>query len=232
MSLLRTRARGIVASCRRGIEEFWKGAYMDPTVGAKQKHLNAVTGDPWPAALLRLKSFEDLHKLWYVCLKEKNLLMTERNYFQQHNVPWKQYGRTKKIKLTMKRILTVLTRREIHQQILKAQEIAEKQNVREELETRRFHLEEGIKQLEHKVERMGNAESVMKSAWRATLAKYRTDHDELMGELKDLRKDTMQYLVPDWRYERKYSDLPGLITFRRQWVRALQEKSRRPIRTY
>mmetsp|Transcript_74066 Transcript_74066/g.116878 ORF Transcript_74066/g.116878 Transcript_74066/m.116878 type:complete len:234 (+) Transcript_74066:58-759(+) len=217
---------------RRGIEEFWVGGLRDSKLGAGEKEANARTGDPWPAVLLRLKSFEDLHKLWYVLLKEKNFLLAEQHEARQLRIRWKHHGRLKKVKLSMKRILTVLTRREIHQQALRAKEILAKQEEREALETQRFHLEESMKVLNHKIRRSEPRDSVASTAWRSTLRKYEADHAEMVKELVPLRKDTMQLLTPDWRYSRKYTDLPGAVNWRKEWVRALQDRVWKPVRNH
>merc|ERR1712050_248149 len=107
---------------------------------------------------------EDMHKLWYVCLKEKNFLLAEQHEARQQKIRWRHHGRLKKVKLSMKRILTVLSRREIHQQALLAKEILAKQEQREELETRRFHLEESMKVLTHKVRRAEPRDSLASAA--------------------------------------------------------------------
>ncbi|RID48858.1 hypothetical protein BRARA_I05337, partial [Brassica rapa] len=45
-----------------------------------------VYGRGWKASELRLKSWDDLQKLWYVLLKEKNMLMTQRQMLQAQNM--------------------------------------------------------------------------------------------------------------------------------------------------
>lgn len=224
--------RSSVRLPRRGVEDFWKGGSRDPTINAGAKLGNAISGDPWPAVLLRMKSFEDMHKLWYVCLKEKNFLLAEQHEAKQQRIRWRHHGRLKKCKLTMKRILTVLTRREIHQQALRAKEILAKQQERETLETQRFQLEESMKVLAHKVRQAGPRDSMASAAWKATLQKYEADHGQLLQDLAPLRRDTMQLLAVDWRYSRKYSDLPGATRWRKEWIRALQERVWKPNRMH
>ncbi|KAG6527027.1 hypothetical protein ZIOFF_009114 [Zingiber officinale] len=45
-----------------------------------------LLGRGWKASELRLKSWDDLHKLWYVFLKEKNMLMTQRQMLHTQNL--------------------------------------------------------------------------------------------------------------------------------------------------
>jgi large subunit ribosomal protein L47 len=232
MSLVRQSTWGFARYCVRGIQQFWKGGQLDPDATPQIIKESTDTGDAWPAVLLRMKSFDDLHKLWHVLLKEKNFLLTERQHSRSYRAQWKGHGRLKKVKLSMKRILTVLSRREIHQQTLRAKEILEKQTVGEELETRRFMLEEQILGLKHKIDQMGNLESPLKLAWLSALRKCETDHLSVLHQLGPLRKDTMQLLIPDWRFSRKYSDLPGNMRWRKEWVRALEDRKPNYIRKY
>jgi hypothetical protein len=48
--------------------------------------LTITTGRPWFASELRHKSFKDLHTLWYVCLREKNLLATQKEEVRRMGV--------------------------------------------------------------------------------------------------------------------------------------------------
>lgn len=78
-------------------------------------------GRAWKAAELRLKSWDDLHRLWYVSLKERNLLETRMLWLGTAD-PLKQgereaYARRRKeVKLTMNRLKQVLSER-AHQEL-------------------------------------------------------------------------------------------------------------------
>ncbi|KAF7724425.1 54S ribosomal protein L4 mitochondrial [Apophysomyces ossiformis] len=73
------------------------------------------TGRSWRASELRQKSFEDLHKLWYVLLKERNVLVTQRGEAARlgvHKQTWTNAGRLKKCQKSMARIKFVLNERQ------------------------------------------------------------------------------------------------------------------------
>lgn len=77
------------------------------------KEQQVTSGKAWPAQLLRLKSDEDLHKLWYVLLKERNVLLSDAQLRRQNKNPAGPQDRKKKVNQSMARILTVLREREL-----------------------------------------------------------------------------------------------------------------------
>jgi large subunit ribosomal protein L47 len=63
-----------------------------------------IQGRAWKAQELRQKSFDDLHKLWYVLLKERNVLATQREEARRLKLPkqlWTNAGRIKKVNNTI-----------------------------------------------------------------------------------------------------------------------------------
>ncbi|GJN38881.1 hypothetical protein PR202_gb27960 [Eleusine coracana subsp. coracana] len=67
----------------------------------------------WKASELRLKSWDDIQKLWYVLLKEKNMLMSQRQMLHSENLRFPNPERISKVKKSMCRIKHVLTERAI-----------------------------------------------------------------------------------------------------------------------
>ncbi|CAD2086234.1 hypothetical protein YYG_03987 [Plasmodium vinckei petteri] len=206
---------------RGGIEELWKNSFLD-NVSMKIKQKYSQTGDAWPCVLLRKKSFNDLHKLYYICLKEKNKLLGEQYFHFQNGTKMIQHGRLKKVKLTMKRILTVLSRRAIHAQCIRAKDILKKQQEREIYETQKFQLEEQLLYLKHKINVLKNTSSLEKYSLKLSLTKIQNQIDQLNILLNPLRKETMHLLIPNFKYQRKYSDLPGFISWKKQNIVALR----------
>jgi large subunit ribosomal protein L47 len=96
----------------RGLDQFFEQGRSLPT--------ELKTGRPWLTSELRLKSFEDLHKLWYVLLKERNLLATQNAELKRlgvHKETFANKGRAKKCQQSMARIKFVLNERQIAYEI-------------------------------------------------------------------------------------------------------------------
>ncbi|XP_078436933.1 ribosomal protein L29 family protein [Wolffia australiana] len=72
-----------------------------------------VYGRSWKASELRLKSWSDLQKLWYVLLKEKNMLMSQRQMLNAQNLRFLNPERIPKVRKSLCRIKHVLTERAI-----------------------------------------------------------------------------------------------------------------------
>merc|ERR1712205_127297 len=79
-------------------------AFVDATRDEK-----TFVGREWLASDLRNKSYEDLHELWYVLLKERNMLLTERYLARTNREPMRAPQRMTKVRKSMVRIKLVLT---------------------------------------------------------------------------------------------------------------------------
>ncbi|KAL9239090.1 hypothetical protein vseg_013442 [Gypsophila vaccaria] len=96
-------------SVRNPLEEFFE---VDRTADDDKR---LVYGRSWKANELRLKSWDDLNKLWYVLLKEKNMLMTQRQMLNAQNLRFPNPERISKVRKSMCRIKHVLTERAIEE---------------------------------------------------------------------------------------------------------------------
>ncbi|XP_056421219.1 39S ribosomal protein L47, mitochondrial [Hyla sarda] len=93
------------SAARRGIEEF----FDDPKNWGEK---NVKSGDSWTINQLRGKNSEDLHKLWYVLLKEKNMLLTLEQESKRQRTAMPSSERLYKVNKSMENLDKVVTERE------------------------------------------------------------------------------------------------------------------------
>ena len=95
------------------------GSEVVPALFTEANDENRMTvGKAWSASLLRLKSNEDLHKLWYILLREKNVILSDKQLARQHRASIDSRSRMLKIRQSMARLLSIVREREIHIQIV------------------------------------------------------------------------------------------------------------------
>lgn len=84
-------------------------AFRDPV--DRQTRMQETVGRQWSAKELRRKSYEDLHGLWYVLYKERNMLLTEQQLSRRRQLIFPQPERFKKVQKSMGAIRQVLGER-------------------------------------------------------------------------------------------------------------------------
>ena len=91
----------------RGLEEFYDSQHRS------KYPEDAGGGRAWEAAELRRKSFDDLHKLWFVLYKERNVLLTEKGRARRESLRLKHPERRTAVQKSMARIKQVLAERRV-----------------------------------------------------------------------------------------------------------------------
>lgn len=84
-------------------------AFRDPLT--REERIQNPVGRSWHARELRRKSFDDLHKLWFVLYKERNMLLTEGHLARRHQTLMIQPERLRKVRKSMGAIKQVLGER-------------------------------------------------------------------------------------------------------------------------
>jgi len=77
----------------------------------REKRMQEPVGRSWSVRELRRKSFDDLHRLWHVLYKERNMLLTEHHLSQRKQIIMPQPERIQKTKKSMGAIRHVLGER-------------------------------------------------------------------------------------------------------------------------
>jgi len=95
-------------AARKGIEEFFPPGVYE---GENLVDENPVVGRKWSKHELRIKSNSDLHKLWYILLKERNMLKTMGQECKRLGIPVPGPTRYDKVKGSMTNIQFVINER-------------------------------------------------------------------------------------------------------------------------
>lgn len=118
-----TSAQGSTAAARTPVpSSFWasrtfSSSFTPSPLDAFRDSVDRETrgaqpvGRPWAVAELRRKSYEDLHKLWYVLYMERNMLLTEQQLSRRRQIRFPQPQRIKKVQKSMQGIKQVLGER-------------------------------------------------------------------------------------------------------------------------
>uniref|UniRef100_A0A1I8B3F5 Large ribosomal subunit protein uL29m n=1 Tax=Meloidogyne hapla TaxID=6305 RepID=A0A1I8B3F5_MELHA len=93
------------------VYQLWEFFDRPDNWGKKELSLSRRPGRSWTADELRLKSNSDLHKLWYVLLKERNMLLTMSEAYKIRYMELPNPERIDRVKESMDNIETVVHER-------------------------------------------------------------------------------------------------------------------------
>lgn len=103
-------------------------------------------GRAWTVDELRIKSNTDLHQLWYILLKERNMLLTMEFECNEKMETFPNPERIDKVEISMENLEAVVRERNRAYNLL---EIGETGEARSETKVNAFGLEEQVHQKEH-----------------------------------------------------------------------------------
>ncbi|RKP03997.1 hypothetical protein CXG81DRAFT_6255, partial [Caulochytrium protostelioides] len=105
--------------------------FFDSSKGWEWLPTSFPTGRPWSPSDLRTKSFEDLHALWWTCLREQNKLASQQAEARRFRLLFPHAERIVAVRATMRHIKTVLWER--RRAYLQAQEIVKRESIKQAL---------------------------------------------------------------------------------------------------
>ncbi|KRT79878.1 hypothetical protein AMK59_7624, partial [Oryctes borbonicus] len=171
------------------------------------------TGRSWKVEELRLKSNSDLHKLWYVLLKERNMLLTMEHESNEKVVVFPSPERIDKVEESMENLELVVRERNKAYHLLETGETRERP---EEMTTNAFGLPHLYKQSEYPMPKHMNQEWLRKDSYRAS----GKDLKEFLLKYKE-----KMYLEQRKKKNRDFNHVCGLLRrFPNMDMQALKEQ--------
>ncbi|CAH0558195.1 unnamed protein product [Brassicogethes aeneus] len=178
--------------CRRELMEFFDD---EKNWGVQE----VKSGRSWKSDELRLKSNTDLHKLWYVLLKERNMLLTMEEECKKETRLFPSPERLDKVEDSMKNLETVVRERNKAYHLLETGEKGERPR---KLETNVLGLHYKYKMSEHPIPKHLNTK------WKKQYEFYKYDKEVEMFREKLNEKN---YLAKKKQHRREFNHVIGLL---------------------
>lgn len=169
---------------------------------ADEQGKKVTTGRSWNIDELRLKSDEDLHKLWYVLLREKNLIASDNILKRKITGESGPQGQIGKVRVSMARLKTVLKERKLVRD-------AYRQHLEDEyVQAQRQEFEKQTKEAEEKEAKEPYVPKITFDLLRAKYADLKRGVDNLdyikkAAEFDIKKKELKAYLNAKYDYKSK-----------------------------